>query len=219
MSSGQVQTIPLKPMWWPLVWNQYEMIAGGRPLSGLLCAPYHRLVVMCSGTWRSLPHHGAVPLKMRFSQEGYRFWRFRMTFWLQGNTIPSVCIFLDALLYTEGKIMVPEDTRSLSISAMGWESQGDFRVVSAGRCHMFLRTIGLCSRACDMEMFRLLPGSHHWFHLQPCHACPRCCNMSLKTFVYPVKVLGEQTGYVLLAKLLSTFRLKGILKVHCIFSN
>ena len=43
--------------------------------------------------------------------------------------------------------------------------------------------------------------------------------MGLKILVYPMKVLGRETGYILLAKLLSTLQLKGILKVHGIFSN
>lgn len=221
MSSGQVQTIPLKPIWLPTVWNQYEIIGEVRPLRGLLCVPNHRFTVMCSGTWHSMPHHGAVPLKPGFSQKVYMFWKLWMTFWLQGNIIPLVCIFLDALLYTEGKMIVPEDLCSLSISAMGcWLGKPrGFRAVSSGRCSVFPSTVDLCCRACDTGMTRLLPGFHHRSHVQPCRTCPRCCNMGLKILVYPMKVLGRQTSSVLLAKLLSTFWLKGILKVHSIFPN
>lgn len=120
---------------------------------------------------------GAVPLKPGLSQEDSIFWRLWMNFWLQGNALPVVWIFLD-LFWKLWCLKIHVLSPSLPW-AVGWERKEDFRVVSAGRCEMLPGALGLFCRACDMGMVSLMPPPS----LDLCHIYPRCCNVHLKIFV------------------------------------
>lgn len=121
-------------------------------------------------------HGGAVPLKTGLSQEESLFWRLWMTFWLQGNALPVVWIFYD--LFRKSWWL---KTHVLSPSlpwAVDWESQEDFRVVSAGRCKMFPGAIGC------------FPGHEIWewsvhCHLHPWISATLTPGVHLKIFVDP----------------------------------